>query len=38
MRIEGDTIVIEPIESIADRCYGIFKKWPDDLDEFFEDL
>jgi AbrB family looped-hinge helix DNA binding protein len=36
IRIEGDTIVIEPIQSIADKYYGIIKieKWSDDLDEF----
>ncbi len=36
IRVEGDTIVIEPIQSIADKYYGIIKieKCPDDLDEF----
>jgi AbrB family looped-hinge helix DNA binding protein len=36
VRVEGDTIVIEPIQSIADKYYGIIKieKWSDDLDEF----
>lgn len=36
MRAEGGAIIIEPIDSIADRYYGAFKveKWPDDLDDF----
>ena len=40
VRVEGDTIVIEPIQSIADKYYGIVKieKWPDDLDEFAVDV
>ena len=33
---EGKTIVIEPVESIADKYYGAFKieKWPENLDDF----
>jgi AbrB family looped-hinge helix DNA binding protein len=40
VRVEGDTIVIEPIQSIADKYYGIIKieKWSDDLDEFAADV
>jgi len=36
MRAEGRAIIIEPVDSIADRYYGAFKveKWPDDLDGF----
>jgi AbrB family looped-hinge helix DNA binding protein len=36
MKAEGKTIIIEPVESIADKYYGAFKieKWPEDLDEF----
>ena len=36
IKVEGRQIVIEPIESIADKYFGIFKidKWPDDLDDF----
>jgi len=36
VRVEGYIIVIEPIQSIADKYYGIIKieKWSDDLDEF----
>ncbi len=40
MRTEGKTIIIEPIESIADKYYGAFKveKWPDDLDDFIVEV
>jgi AbrB family looped-hinge helix DNA binding protein len=36
VRIEGKTIIVEPVESIADKYYGVFKieKWPEDLDDF----
>jgi len=36
IKVEGRRIVIEPIESTADKYFGIFKidKWPDDLDDF----
>lgn len=36
IKVEGRRIVLEPIESIADKYFGIFKidKWPDDLDDF----
>jgi AbrB family looped-hinge helix DNA binding protein len=36
MRTEGKTIIIEPVESIADKYYGAFKieNWPEDLDDF----
>ena len=36
VKAEGNKIIIEPIESVADKYFGIFKveKWPDDLDEF----
>jgi hypothetical protein len=32
----GRAIVIEPVESVADKYYGAFKveKWPADLDDF----
>jgi bifunctional DNA-binding transcriptional regulator/antitoxin component of YhaV-PrlF toxin-antitoxin module len=32
----GRAIVIEPVESVADKYYGAFKveKWPKDLDDF----
>jgi len=35
MRADGKTIIIESVESIADKYYGAFKieKWPEDLDE-----
>jgi len=36
IRVVGDKIVLEPLESIADKYYGIVRvgKWPADLDEF----
>jgi AbrB family looped-hinge helix DNA binding protein len=36
LRAEGRTIVIEPVESIADKYHGAFKveRWPEDLDDF----
>jgi AbrB family looped-hinge helix DNA binding protein len=36
MRADGKTIIIKPVESIADKYYGAFKieKWPENLDEF----
>jgi AbrB family looped-hinge helix DNA binding protein len=36
VRAEGKTIIIESVESIADKYYGIFKieKWSGDLDDF----
>ena len=40
MRAEGETIVIEPVESIADKYYGAFEieKWPDELDDFIVEV
>lgn len=36
IRVEGRIIVMEPLESIADKYFGAFKisRWPEDLDEF----
>ena len=36
VRVEGRTIVLEPLRSIADKYFGAFKvsRWPKDLDEF----
>jgi AbrB family looped-hinge helix DNA binding protein len=36
VKAEGNKIIIEPVESVADKGYGAFKvdKWPDDLDMF----
>jgi len=36
MRAEEKAIIVEPVESIADKYYGAFKieKWPEDLDDF----
>ncbi|HDM88936.1 MAG TPA: AbrB/MazE/SpoVT family DNA-binding domain-containing protein [Candidatus Bathyarchaeota archaeon] len=36
VRVEGRSIIMEPLESIADKYFGAFKvsRWPEDLDEF----
>ena len=36
VRVEGRSIVMEPLESIADKYFGAFRisRWPKDLDEF----
>lgn len=36
VEVKEKSIVIEPIESVADKYFGVFKveKWPEDLDEF----
>ncbi|MCD6538520.1 AbrB/MazE/SpoVT family DNA-binding domain-containing protein [Candidatus Bathyarchaeota archaeon] len=36
VRVEGRSIVMEPLESVADKYFGAFKisRWPKDLDEF----
>jgi len=36
VRVEGRIIILEPLESIADKFFGAFKisRWPEDLDEF----
>ncbi|MGB9760019.1 MAG: AbrB/MazE/SpoVT family DNA-binding domain-containing protein, partial [Thermoproteota archaeon] len=42
VRIEAreKSIVIEPIEPVADKYFGAFKveKWPEDLDEFVAEV
>jgi AbrB family looped-hinge helix DNA binding protein len=40
MRTEGKTIIIEPIEPVADKYYGAFKitKWPENMDEFIVEV
>jgi len=40
VKAKGKTIVMEPLESIADKYYGAFKvsKWPKDLDEFIVEV
>jgi AbrB family looped-hinge helix DNA binding protein len=40
MRAEGGAIIIEPVDSIADRYYGAFKveRWPDDLAGFIVEV
>ncbi len=36
IRVEDGRLVLEPLKSIAEEFYGVFKvdRWPDDLDEF----
>jgi len=40
IEIRGKHIIVEPIESIADKYFGTFKikKWPEDLDEFLVEI
>ncbi len=40
LKTQGKAIVIEPIEPVADKYHGVFKiaKWPDDMDEFVEEV
>jgi hypothetical protein len=35
IKTTGNTIIIEPTESVIDKYYGAFKidKWPEDIDE-----
>jgi len=39
IRVENNAIIIEPLESIADKYLGKFKikNWPRDLDKFIEE-
>ncbi len=36
IKAEGNKIIIEPVEPVAEKGYGAFRvdKWPDDLDTF----
>ncbi|RSN71661.1 AbrB/MazE/SpoVT family DNA-binding domain-containing protein [Candidatus Methanodesulfokora washburnensis] len=36
LRAEEGRVIVEPVESVADKYFGAFKveRWPDDLDEF----
>ena len=38
--LEEEKITIRPLESIADKYYGVYKveKWPEDLDEFLVEV
>ncbi|RJS88370.1 AbrB/MazE/SpoVT family DNA-binding domain-containing protein [Candidatus Bathyarchaeota archaeon] len=40
VKAEGKTIIIEPLESIADKYFVAFKisRWPEDLDEFIAEV
>ncbi len=40
VKVEGETIVMEPLKSIADKYFGAFKisRWPEDLDEFIVEV
>ena len=39
VRVVDGKVVLEPVESVADRYFGAIKvkKWPADLDEFLEE-
>jgi len=36
VRVEKKKIILEPLKSVANKYFGIFKieRWPEDLDEF----
>ena len=36
IKAKGKTIMLEPLEPVADKYYGAFKiaKWPENIDEF----
>ena len=36
VKVEGRSVVIQPVEPVAEKFFGAFKiaRWPDDLDEF----
>lgn len=36
VEVEGGSLIIKPIERIAEKYFGAFKiaRWPEDLDEF----
>jgi len=36
LKAKGKTIIMEPLEPVADKYFGAFKvtKWPEDMDEF----
>ncbi|MCD6593213.1 AbrB/MazE/SpoVT family DNA-binding domain-containing protein [Candidatus Bathyarchaeota archaeon] len=40
VKVEGKSIVMEPLGSIADKYFGAFKisRWPEDLDEFIAEV
>lgn len=40
VRSKGKTIVMEPLEPVADKYYGAFKvtKWPENMDEFMVEV
>ncbi|MEM3872270.1 MAG: AbrB/MazE/SpoVT family DNA-binding domain-containing protein [Nitrososphaeria archaeon] len=40
VRADEKSIIIEPIESIADKYFGAFKilRWPEDLDNFVNEV
>jgi AbrB family looped-hinge helix DNA binding protein len=40
IKAKGKVIIMEPIEPVADKYYGVFKitKWPEDMDEFIVEV
>jgi AbrB family looped-hinge helix DNA binding protein len=40
IKAKGKTIIMEPLEPVADKYYGAFKitKWPENMDEFIVEV
>jgi AbrB family looped-hinge helix DNA binding protein len=40
IKAKGKTIIMEPIEPVADKYYGAFKvtRWPENIDEFIVEV
>jgi AbrB family looped-hinge helix DNA binding protein len=40
IKTKGKTIIMEPLEPVADKYYGAFKitEWPENIDEFTVDF
>jgi AbrB family looped-hinge helix DNA binding protein len=40
IRAKGKTIIVEPLEPVADKYYDVFKvtTWPENLDEFIVEV
>ncbi len=40
LEVVNGKIVLEPLESVADKYYGVFRieKWPRDIDEFLNEV
>lgn len=40
IKSKGKIIIMEPLEPVADKYYGVFKvtRWPEDMDEFIVEV